>query len=65
MECAKQGVNWRDVMSDVAEVYTTAESVGLPDEVVNNILGVGANDVIAQTNKATADTTQANEVANA
>jgi hypothetical protein len=52
-------------MSDVAEVYTTAESVGLPDEVVNNILGVGANDVIAQTNKATADTTQANEVANA
>lgn len=52
MECAKVNVNWLDVLSHADELYQTAKAKGLPPEVVNNILGIGANDVIAQTNKA-------------
>lgn len=52
LECAKVNVSWRDVLGHAAELYTTAKAMGLPPEVVNNILGIGANDVIAQTNKA-------------
>jgi capsid protein len=56
LECAKVNVNWRDVLNDAAEVYKAADSLSLPPEIVNNILGVGANDVIAQTNKQKANT---------
>lgn len=55
MECAQQNVNWLDVLDQTAELYQTAEAKGLPPEVVNNILGVGSDDVIAQTNKQTAE----------
>jgi capsid protein len=47
MECAKVNVNWRDVLSDFAEFYQVARQKGIPDEVVNNILGVDAQDQIA------------------
>lgn len=58
LECAKVNVNWRDVLNDASEVYKAADELDLPQEVVNNIFGVGANDVIAQTNKQTANATQ-------
>jgi len=59
LECAKVNVNWRDVLNDAAEVYKAAESLSLPPEIVNNILGIGANDVIAQTNKQAANASPA------
>lgn len=48
MECAKVNVNWRDVLTHAAELYDAAEQQGLPPEVINNIMGVGAEDVTAQ-----------------
>jgi len=47
MECAKNNVNWRDVLNDHAELYAVAEAKGIPDEVVNNILGVNTEDQLA------------------
>lgn len=47
MECAKVNVNWRDVLNDVAELYTVAAEKGIPPEVINNIMGVDAQDQIA------------------
>lgn len=47
MECAKVNVNWRDVLSDIAEFYEVAQQKGIPTEVVNNILGVDTQDQIA------------------
>lgn len=54
MECAKVNVNWRDVLSDIAEFYEVAQQKGIPTEVVNNILGVDTQDQIAAV-KASAD----------
>lgn len=48
-ECAKLGVNWREVLTDLAEFYKVASDLGLPQEVINNVLSVGSQDVIAQT----------------
>ena len=47
MECAKINVNWRDVLNDVAELYEVAEAKGIPTEVINNIMGIDAQDQIA------------------
>lgn len=47
MECAKINVNWRDVLNDVAELYAVASEKGIPPEVINNIMGVDAQDQIA------------------
>lgn len=57
-ECAKVGVGWREVINDIAEFYTAAREAGLPDEVVNNVLSVGSQDVIAQTLKQDQQTQQ-------
>lgn len=59
MECAKVNVNWRDVLNDVAELYAVAAEKGIPTEVINNIMGVDAQDQIAAaTMAAAADQTQ-------
>jgi lambda family phage portal protein len=58
MECAKVNVNWRDVLNDTAELYAVAKEKGIPQEVVNNIMGVDAQDQLAA---AVASTTQAQE----
>lgn len=47
-ECAKVGVDWREIVNDIAEFYAAAKEAGLPEEVVNNVLSVGSQDVIAQ-----------------
>ena len=47
MECAKINTNWRDVLNDVAELYSVAAEKGIPPEVINNIMGVDAQDQIA------------------
>lgn len=47
-ECAKVGVDWREIVNDIAEFYAAAKDAGLPEEVVNNVLSVGSQDVIAQ-----------------
>ena len=47
MECAKINTNWRDVLNDVAELYAVAAEKGIPPEVINNIMGVDAQDQIA------------------
>jgi lambda family phage portal protein len=47
MECAKININWRDVLNDIAELYSVAETKGIPPEVINNIMGVDAQDQIA------------------
>jgi capsid protein len=47
MECAKINVNWRDVLNDVAELYEVAEAKGIPTEVINNIMGIDAQDQMA------------------
>ena len=47
MECAKVNTDWRDVLNDVAELYSVAKEKGIPQEVVNNIMGVDAQDQIA------------------
>lgn len=47
MECAKINVNWRDVLNDAAELYAVAKEKGIPQEVVNNIMGVDAQDQLA------------------
>lgn len=47
MECAKVNTNWRDVLNDHAELYKVAAEKGIPPEVINNILGVDAQDQIA------------------
>ena len=44
MECGKVNTNWRDVLNDVAEIYAVAQSKGIPQEVVNNIMGVDTSD---------------------
>jgi lambda family phage portal protein len=40
MECAKQNVNWRTVIDNIAEMQEVAAARGIPEVVVNNILGV-------------------------
>lgn len=47
-ECAKMGTNWRQNLIDAAELYEVADELEIPQEVVNNIMGVGSQDVIAQ-----------------
>lgn len=47
MECAKTNVNWRDVLNDVAELYAVAKEKGIPDAVINNMLGVDSQDQLA------------------
>lgn len=47
MECAKLNINWLDVLNNIAELYEIAKSKNIPEEVVNNILGVTSQDVIA------------------
>jgi hypothetical protein len=44
MECGKVNTNWRDVLNDVAEIYAVAQQKGIPQEVVNNIMGVDSGD---------------------
>lgn len=46
-ECAKINANWRDVLNDIAELYAVAKSKGIPPEVINNIMGVDAQDQVA------------------
>jgi lambda family phage portal protein len=48
MECARVNVNWIDVLNDVADFYETAKAKGIPEEVVNNIFSVDAQDVTDQ-----------------
>lgn len=48
MECAKVNVNWRDVLNDIAELYEVAEEKDIPEEVVNNIMGVDASDIVPE-----------------
>ena len=72
-ECAKLNVSWLDTLNDIAELYETADEKEIPQEVVNNILGVTSQDVIAQTNAAqqpvdaadTADSTDTKDAADA
>jgi capsid protein len=40
MECAKQNVNWRTVIDNIAEMREVAAARGIPEVVMNNILGV-------------------------
>ena len=40
MECAKQNVNWRTVIDNIAEMREVAAARGIPEVVINNILGV-------------------------
>lgn len=47
MECAKINVNWRDVLNDVAELYSVAADKNIPPEVINNIMGVDSRDQLA------------------
>jgi len=47
MECAKINTNWRDVLNDVAELYSVAAEKGIPPEVINNIMGVDSQDQLA------------------
>ena len=49
MECAAGGTNWMEVMRQTAELYEFAKANEIPVEVVNNILGITSQDVIAQT----------------
>lgn len=63
MECAKLATDWRQIIADADELYQTAEKAGLPPEVINNYLGVDANDVIAQTNANNAAKSTTEEVA--
>jgi hypothetical protein len=55
MECGKVNTNWRDVLNDVAEIYAVAQQKGIPQEVVNNIMGVDTSDQI-QSQQVTQDT---------
>lgn len=48
MECAKLNVNWLDVLNHIDELYEQAESRGIPQEVINNILGVTVQSVTDQ-----------------
>ena len=43
-ECQKLNIDWRDVLNDVAELYSVAAAKGIPTEVVNNIMGVDTAD---------------------
>jgi lambda family phage portal protein len=61
MECAKVNVSWIDVLNDIAELYQTAESKQLPPEVINNILGIGPEDVTAQVAVQQADSESADK----
>ena len=62
MECAALNVNWIDVLNNIAEIYEVAVQKGIPEEVVNNILGVTAQQVIAsQTEPAKTDNPDAND----
>ena len=40
MECAKQNVNWRTVIDNIAEMREVAAARGIPEVVVSNILGI-------------------------
>jgi capsid protein len=42
MECAKLGTNWRDVLANMAEVYEVAGRLGIPPEILANIMGLPA-----------------------
>jgi len=54
MEAARQAVNWRDVIADVAEFRGAVEAAGLPPEYANSVMDVNSQDIIAQTMAATA-----------
>ena len=54
MEAARQAVNWRDVIADVAEFRSAVEQAGLPPEYANSVMDVNSQDIIAQTMAATA-----------
>lgn len=56
MECARINVNWIDVLNDIADFRTTAESKGIPEEVINNIFSVDAQDVTEGENTQAAET---------
>lgn len=47
IEAAAVGKNWQNILRDIAEFYGFAKSLGLPEEVVNNVLSVDAQDAIA------------------
>lgn len=47
IEAAAVGKNWQNILRDIAEFYGFAQSLGLPEEVVNNVLSVDAQDAIA------------------
>lgn len=55
MECAKLNVNWRDVLNHIDELYETARGLGLPDDVIANILGFKSAAPPAQPTTTTAD----------
>jgi lambda family phage portal protein len=64
MECAKVNTNWRDVLNDIAELYAVAAEKGIAPEVVNNIMGVDAQDQIAAAAMAETQQQQQEEAAN-
>jgi capsid protein len=64
MECAKVNTNWRDVLNDIAELYAVAAEKGIAPEVVNNIMGVDAQDQIAAAAMAETQQQQEEELAN-
>jgi hypothetical protein len=64
MECAKVNTNWRDVLNDIAELYAVAAEKGIAPEVVNNIMGVDAQDQIAAAAMAETQQQQEEEAAN-
>lgn len=64
MECAKINTNWRDVLNDIAELYAVAAEKGIPPEVINNIMGVDAQDQIAAAVMAESQEQQNEELAN-
>jgi capsid protein len=49
MECARVNVSWRDVLNDVAEFYAVAAEKDIPEEYVNNVFSVDAQDIIDPT----------------
>ena len=59
MECARQAVNWRDVVADIEEYRLSIEAAGLPPEYGNSVLAINSQDVIAQSLIAQATTDQA------
>jgi lambda family phage portal protein len=62
-ECAALGVDWRDVLNDGGELAKAVEAAGLPEEFLNQLLGIDMQDVTEPADTAEEDAADTEDAA--